>query len=73
VLLAGLAVLLGFGNALGAKGRRPRAADLAAISAAASFVISADESTPVLQAVPREHPAVAFHSVVTNQIWGAAY
>jgi Putative Flp pilus-assembly TadE/G-like len=34
VLLAGLAVLFGFGNALGAKGRHQRAADLAAISAA---------------------------------------
>jgi hypothetical protein len=34
VLLAGLAVLVAFGQALGAKGRHQRAADLAAISAA---------------------------------------
>jgi hypothetical protein len=34
VLLAGVMVLFGFGNALGAKGRHQRAADLAAISGA---------------------------------------
>jgi transglycosylase-like protein with SLT domain/D-alanyl-D-alanine carboxypeptidase-like protein/putative Flp pilus-assembly TadE/G-like protein len=34
LLLAGAVVLFGFGNALGAKGRHQRAADLAAISAA---------------------------------------
>ena len=37
VLLVGSVVLFGFGQALGAKGRHQRAADLAAVSAAASM------------------------------------
>ena len=36
-LLAGLAVLVGFGQALGAKSRHQRAADLAAVSAAVAM------------------------------------
>src|SRR5438105_11366996 len=37
VLVAGFFVLAAFGQALGAKGRRQRAADLAAVSAAAAM------------------------------------